>query len=674
MKLSTKIISGFGIMIAIALILGILAIWKMSDSETMASNLNDKNVPALIQTSALQNAVLLAMVDSRGYGLTGQQKYLDGTKKQIENAIDTIDKCVTLADKEKLDALKTGVLDAKSSLQSYDGSVDETTKYFKAQADQLAKMTADATDFLNECNTYLDTQQQKWDEEMKAYQAGTATPDLEVMNRRVLKMKFINNVIDRGNWIRIVNLKAITENASEMPEAVNTYFSECTKLLNSDLRPLTSQPADVAQLDRAVKLMGAYMQGMKDFFDVQKGLVNVAKDRLKYSTLVLNASGKIAAETLSGTATASKESATSLANAVAIMEIVVLIGLIIGALLAWFITSSITKPINRIIDSLKEGSSQVASASNNISSASQQLAEGATEQAASLEETSSALEEMASMTRQNAENSSTANRDMEDTKSQVGKGAVAVRNMAQAMGEINDSSEQTSRIIKTIEEIAFQTNLLALNAAVEAARAGEAGKGFAVVADEVRNLAQRSAQAARDTAELIEGTVQRVKNGTDIVSQLESSFGEVETSAGKVASLISEITAASQEQAQGVDQVNTAVAQMDKVTQSNAANAEESASAAEELSAQAEQMRKVVGDLLKIVDGKNARIDDGDSGFSGHYSAPKKLASSTASHSMPKMSTSSKTMIAHHAPAPKKADVKKPNEVIPLDDDDFSDF
>ena len=280
--------------------------------------------------------------------------------------------------------------------------------------------------------------------------------------------------------------------------------------------------------------------------------------------------------------------------------------ILIGTVLAFVITRSIVKPVHKIIADLTDGAEQVASASGQVSAASQSLAEGATEQAAGLQETSSSLEEMSSMTKQNADNAQQANTLAAQARNAANEGASSMQRMSGAINDIQKSSDETSKIIKVIDEIAFQTNLLALNAAVEAARAGEAGKGFAVVAEEVRNLAMRSAEAAKNTSNLIEESVKNAKNGVEISVEVSKQLEEIVTNVGKTTDLVGEIAAASQEQAQGIEQVNTAVSQMDKVTQQNAANAEESASASEELSAQAEQMHNIVQELAALVDGTSA--------------------------------------------------------------------
>ncbi len=276
--------------------------------------------------------------------------------------------------------------------------------------------------------------------------------------------------------------------------------------------------------------------------------------------------------------------------------------LLLGGL-GFLISRSINISLRRSIDGLIEGANQVSASSGQVASASRQLAEGASEQAASIEETSSSLEEMAAMTKLNANNADQANHLMVSTKETVSQARHSMEELTASMSEISRASEETSKIIKTIDEIAFQTNLLALNAAVEAARAGEAGAGFAVVADEVRNLAMRAADAAKNTAHLIEGTVKRVKGGSELVEKTDKEFRQVAASVGKSGELVGEISAASQEQAQGIEQVNKAVSEMDRVVQQNAANAEESASASEEMNAQAERMKEFVAELVALVGG-----------------------------------------------------------------------
>ena len=318
--------------------------------------------------------------------------------------------------------------------------------------------------------------------------------------------------------------------------------------------------------------------------------------------------------------------------------------LVLGTLVVLTIHFEVAAPLKRIAWSLLDQAAQVNGASGQLTATSQTLAEGSSEQASSLEETSSSLEEMSSMTKRNAENTQKANELAKEARTAADKGVSDMATMAAAMDEIKRSSDDIAKIIKTIDEIAFQTNILALNAAVEAARAGEAGLGFAVVADEVRNLAQRCAQAARETSAKIEGAISKSGQGVEITGKIAVALNEIVAKARQVDELVTEVAGASREQTDGIAQINMAVGQMDKVTQSNAATAEESA-AAEELNAQAETLRQSVAELMQLIGGKNQRVANQPTG------TPR--APAGRSHASPRVVTSaSRGRTAIPAPVP----------------------
>ncbi len=274
----------------------------------------------------------------------------------------------------------------------------------------------------------------------------------------------------------------------------------------------------------------------------------------------------------------------------------------------YFNKHNIIRPLVRGIDELDAVSGQTTAAAAEVSASGQELADGASRQAAALEETSATLEEISSMTKRNSEHALHAKDLSAQTRHAAEQGTSRMAGMQEAMNEIKASSDNIAKIVKSIDEIAFQTNILALNAAVEAARAGEAGAGFAVVAEEVRALAQRSAHAARETAEKIEDSIHKSEQGVQLSTAVAESFQDIAAKARQMDDLVAEIATASHEQSQGVGQVSSAIADMDKVTQSNAATAEESASAAEELNQQAHSIHDLIKSFHDLVGGSAAPV------------------------------------------------------------------
>jgi methyl-accepting chemotaxis protein len=251
--------------------------------------------------------------------------------------------------------------------------------------------------------------------------------------------------------------------------------------------------------------------------------------------------------------------------------------------------------LTEIIGNISEAAGAVATGSNEIAQGNTDLSQRTEEQASSLEEIAASMEEMTSSVKQTAENANHANELAGNAQDKARKGGEVVGKAVVAMDEINSSSKKIADIIGVIDEIAFQTNLLALNAAVEAARAGEQGKGFAVVAGEVRNLAQRSAGAAKEIKDLIRDSVEKVDNGTELVNESGTTLSEIVDAVEKVSKMIKEISLAAEEQSSGINQVNTAIGQMDEMTQQNAALVEEASAASETMTEQAKAMQDLVG-------------------------------------------------------------------------------
>lgn len=423
---------------------------------------------------------------------------------------------------------------------------------------------------------------------------------------------FLHKEIDHLNWLKNLNLSLLTN--KEIEAELNHknfglgkwyYSNEVNKIKNTKVKSL------IAQIEAPHKKVHSSVQEMKAALNAgakQKALFIFNKEivpSLNTISQIFDKIGKEYQNSLGSSLKTTNDSANSGKNIIMVVNV---LSLIAATLLALFVPKNIAKSLNKIIDKMHESSMQVSSASDNLSSSSNQLAESTNQQASSLQQTSATLEESSSMVQQNNQNTQQAAILAKQTKDFASKSNAQMGEMMESMEELKKSSDEISKIIRVIEEIAFQTNILALNAAVEAARAGEAGSGFAVVAEEVRNLAQRSAKAAHDSAEIIESNIKLSDEGCNISKAVYESLNDIDLQAKKVSELLDEISVATNEQSQGIGQINKAISQMESVVQNNANTAVDNTSSSHQLSNQAGKLTEMVTELTMLVHGNLNRI------------------------------------------------------------------
>jgi methyl-accepting chemotaxis protein len=379
--------------------------------------------------------------------------------------------------------------------------------------------------------------------------------------------------------------------------------------------------------DVGAKMISAYARSGEEGNKVMEAFDGAADDTLNGLAPLIEEERRVMHENLEGLAYMAKSASAANFSGLMFLSIITF-----GV--AWLVTRSIVNPIDGIISALRNGASELESASNQVASSGQALAQGASEQAASLEATTATVAQITTMASNNSNSAQSANEVTNKVQSSAQNGFDQMQEMVTAITAIKGAAEETADIIKTIDDIAFQTNLLALNAAVEAARAGDAGKGFAVVAEEVRSLAQRSATAAKDTAEKIRRSKELADNGVQVSRDVERYLAEIQSSSREAFEIVFQIAQASKDQSASLSQLDGSMSELDKVTQSNAASAEESAAAASDLSKQTASINRVISDLSGLIYGQSnfdtasySRTEERTSTHRPHVSGGEKVSS-----------------------------------------------
>ena len=617
-----SLLSGGGI--AMILLIGLISIFSLSQINTHTDELLKSSLKKLEFSNYNENQVRQLGYNLVQYSYSSQPeywtKYQDGLK-DLQIQFNTINKNLFTDDGYEIEGL------IKELNSDFNRLVDLSEKFYTAN------------------------------EEFRSIKA-SAFDELDLEKRQNLNVGYITLLNELSN-LKATHISERVEIPSFEVFSEAQFMSNFTTNyeINEETKPKLT--IESQELEPAKAKIQKVLQAHNDLNTNYTQLVTLFDN-------VLNNSVRLSEASKSDVVNDASSTSKIVSNTELILSFVSLFFITIALFFGFIVGKSITKILKDIIVQLTTGANEVKSSSEQLSDASQDLASSASKQAASIEETSSSLEEMASQIKHTDENSSEAEQAMQAARPMVDRGVEAMSRMNVAMQDIRDSSDETSKIINTIDDIAFQTKLLALNAAVEAARAGEAGKGFAVVAEEVRNLAQRSADAAKNTSTLIQKSQESTLNGSKLAVDVSNSLQKISSEFGNVTTLVVEISTAAKEQADGITQLNSVMTDMDSVVQRNASASEQSAGVAQELTAQADELNQIVKRLANLA---------------GVSSTPKLPNTSfTVKQEQYVANTDQKSSLISKPASISNKEVfeddlaMKPHELIPFDIDEFQEF